>query len=318
MPLEGVLLLKREWITREMVAMYVDYRGYKGKRIQIHKNQRQGFLLERQVRNIWYSLYQEAQNWREREAKRKRMIRVECVKCGRRDTIVRKVSEWERRKILCPEYRVERKKEQQNWEEVVYPIKKKVQQDSTWTEAPKGAVRERDEQREVKRTFKILREVWLNIRVEKMDIYGGIIVKALLDNGITGMFMDQKITVKHGFRLQKLERLIVVRNVDGTNNSAGAIIYQVEVNVYYKSHIKRIKIDVYNLGKTDIILGILQLQVHNLEINQETREIKMTRCLPLCGRNMKLKKEKRKRKGKRLVILEEKKMVKQAVDNKED
>ena len=318
MPLEGVLLLKREWITREMVAMYVDYRGYKGKRIQIHKNQRQGFLLERQVRNIWYSLYQEAQNWREREAKRKRMIRVECVKCGRRDTIVRKVSEWERRKILRPEYRVERKKEQQNWEEVVYPIKKKVQQDSTWTEAPKGAVRERDEQREVKRTFKILREVWLNIRVEKMDIYGGIIVKALLDNGITGMFMDQKITVKHRFRLQKLEKLIVVRNVDGTNNSAGAIIYQVEVNVYYKSHIKRIKIDVYNLGKTDIILGILQLQVHNLEINQETREIKMTRCLPLCGRNMKLKKEKRKRKGKRLVILEEKKMVKQAVDNKED
>ena len=318
MPLEGVLLLKREWITREMVAMYVDYRGYKGKRIQIHKNQRQGFLLERQVRNIWYSLYQEAQNWREREAKRKRMIRVECVKCGRRDTIVRKVSEWERRKILCPEYRVERKKEQQNWEEVVYPIKKKVQQDSTWTEAPKGAVRERDEQREVKRTFKILREVWLNIRVEKMDIYGGIIVKALLDNGITGMFMDQKITVKHGFRLQKLEKLIVVRNVDGTNNSAGAIIYQVEVNVYYKSHIKRIKIDVYNLGKTDIILEILQLQVHNLEINQETREIKMTRCLPLCGRNIKLKKEKRKRKGKRLVILEEKKMVKQAVDNKED
>ena len=318
MPLEGVLLLKREWITREMVAMYVDYRGYKGKRIQIHKNQRQGFLLERQVRNIWYSLYQEAQNWREREAKRKRMIRVECVKCGRRDTIVRKVSEWERRKILRPEYRVERKKEQQNWEEVVYPIKKKVQQDSTWTEAPKGAVRERDEQREVKRTFKILREVWLNIRVEKMDIYGGIIVKALLDNGITGMFMDQKITVKHRFRLQKLERLIVVRNVDGTNNSTGAIIYQVEVNVYYKSHIKRIKIDVYNLGKTDIILGILQLQVHNLEINQETREIKMTRCLPLCGRNMKLKKEKRKRKGKRLVILEEKKMVKQAVDNKED
>ena len=318
MPLEGVLLLKREWITREMVAMYVDYRGYKGKRIQIHKNQRQGFLLERQVRNIWYSLYQEAQNWREREAKRKRMIRVECVKCGRRDTIVRKVSEWERRKILCPEYRVERKKEQQNWEEVVYPIKKKVQQDSTWTEAPKGAVRERDEQREVKRTFKILREVWLNIRVEKMDIYGGIIVKALLDNGITGMFIDQKITVKHGFRLQKLEKLIVVRNVDGTNNSAGAIIYQVEVNVYYKSHIKRIKIDVYNLGKTDIILEILQLQVHNLEINQETREIKMTRCLPLCGRNMKLKKEKRKRKGKRLVILEEKKMVKQAVDNKED
>jgi len=34
------------------------------------------------------------------------------------------------------------------------------------------------------------------------------------------------------------------------------IIYQVKVNVYYKNHVKRIRIDVYNLGKTDVILGI--------------------------------------------------------------
>jgi len=68
----------------------------------------------------------------------------------------------------------------------------------------------------------------------------------------------QVITVaRHGFGLQKLEKPIVVRNVDGTNNSTRAITYQVEVNVYYKSHIERIRIDVYDLGKTDIILGIL-------------------------------------------------------------
>jgi len=68
----------------------------------------------------------------------------------------------------------------------------------------------------------------------------------------------QVITVaRHGFGLQKLEKPIVVRNVDGTNNSTRAITYQVEVNVYYKSHIERIRIDVCDLGKTDIILGIL-------------------------------------------------------------
>ena len=39
------------------------------------------------------------------------MTRVECVKCGRRDTIVRKVLEWKRRKILCPECRIGRKRE---------------------------------------------------------------------------------------------------------------------------------------------------------------------------------------------------------------
>ena len=67
----------------------------------------------------------------------------------------------------------------------------------------------------------------------------------------------QVITVaRHGFGLQKLEKPIVVRNVDGTNNSTRAITYQVEVNVYYKSHIERIRIDVCDLGKTDIILGI--------------------------------------------------------------
>jgi len=38
-------------------------------------------------------------------------MRVECVKYRRRDTIVRKVSEWEKRKILYPEYRVGRKRE---------------------------------------------------------------------------------------------------------------------------------------------------------------------------------------------------------------
>ena len=81
-----------------------------------------------------------------------------------------------------------------------------------------------------------------------MDTYEGMLVKALLDSGTTGMFIDQKIAARHGFRLQKLERLIVVRNVDGTNNSAGAITHQVEVNVYYKGYIKRMRMDVCDLG----------------------------------------------------------------------
>jgi len=54
-----------------------------------------------------------------------------------------------------------------------------------------------------------------------------------------------------------LERLIMVRNIDETNNSAGAITHQVEVNVYYKGYIERMRMDVYDLGKTDIILGML-------------------------------------------------------------
>ena len=118
------------------------------------------------------------------------MTRVECVKCRRRDTIVRKVSEQERKKILYPECRVGRKRVQWNQEEAVCPTKGKVQQGNTWIEAPKDTVKEGSKQREVRRTFKMLREVWLNIGVEKMDMHKDITVKVLLDNGTTEMFMD--------------------------------------------------------------------------------------------------------------------------------
>jgi len=113
----------------------------------------------------------------------------------------------------------------------------------------------------------MLREVWLNIRMEKIDMYEGIIVKALLDNGATGMFMDKRTAAKHGFKLQKLERPIAIRNVDRTNNSRGTIIHQVECNVYYKGHIEGMRIDVCNLGKTEVILGMPWLAAHNPEIN---------------------------------------------------
>ena len=89
-----------------------------------------------------------------------------------------------------------------------------------------------------------------------MDTYEGVIVKALLDSGVTGIFMDRKMAAKHGFRLQKLERPVAVRNVDGMDNSGRAITHQVEVNMYYKSHVERIRMNVCELGKTDVILGM--------------------------------------------------------------
>jgi len=131
------------------------------------------------------------------------------------------------------------------------------------------------------------------------------------------MFMDRKAAARHGFKLQKLNRLVAVRNVDGTDNSAGAITHWVKVNVYYKDHVERMKMEVCNLGRKEVILGMPWLQAYNPEINWEMGEFKMTRCPPLCGGN-KGKKEKRTRKGKRVVTLEEEKIVRWAVDNKED
>jgi len=47
----------------------------------------------------------------------------------------------------------------------------------------------------------MLREVWLNIGVEKIDTHEGIIIKALLDSNAMRMFMDRGTAEKHGFKL---------------------------------------------------------------------------------------------------------------------
>jgi len=122
------------------------------------------------------------------------------------------------------------------------------------------------------------------VGVEKLDMHKSITIKVLLDSGATGMFMNKRMAARHGFKLQKLERPIMVRNVNGTNNSKGVITHQVEVNIYYKGHVERMRMDVCNLGKMEIILGMPWLAAHNPEIIWETREVKMTRCLPLCAK----------------------------------
>ena len=241
------------------------------------------------------------------------------MKCGRKDTIVeKKISEEKRRNIQCSECRTEKKQPWWNWRMAVHPEQEKMQQSSIQAKAPKGTAKEKGEQREVRRTFKMLREVQLNIGIEKVNMYEGITVKVLLDSGATGMLIDRKIVAKHGFRLQKLERPVTVRDVNGMNNSTGAITYQVEVNVYYKSHVERMRMDIYNLGKTEVILGIPWLQAHNPEINCKTREVKIIRCPLLCRRSNKKEENKKTKREKRVAILEEERIVRQAVDDKED
>ena len=75
--------------------------------------------------------------------------------------------------------------------------------------------------------------------------------------------------------------------------------------------------DVCDLGKTEIILGMPWLAAHNPEINWEIGEVKMTRCPPLCGR-VKVKEEDKKKRGKRIVTLEEEKIVRWVINDKED
>ena len=86
-----------------------------------------------------------------------------------------------------------------------------------------------------------------------------------------------------------------------------------ECNVFYKGHMERMQMDVCDLGKTEVILGMPWLAAHNPEINWETGEVKMTRCPPLCGG-----KSQKREKVKMMATEEEEKIVRWAIDDKED
>jgi len=122
--------------------------------------------------------------------------------------------------------------------------------------------------------------------VEKIDIHEGISVKVLLDSRAMGLFMSKKCTERGGFKLIKLEKLILVRNIDDTGNSRGVILHKVEVNIYFKGYVERARMDMCNLGKTEVILGMSWLQAHNSEIDWEKGEVKIIRCPPICGQYM--------------------------------
>ena len=131
MPLEDTLFLDRGWVTEEIVVTYVDCGRCDSRGIQTYENQRQGFFLERQVRNMWCDFCQKAWNWREREAKRRKITKVQYVECRRKDTIEKRVLKQKKSEILCLEYKTKKKKLQWNQRVVVYPIEGKAQQSST-------------------------------------------------------------------------------------------------------------------------------------------------------------------------------------------
>ena len=105
---------------------------------------------------------------------------------------------------------------------------------------------------------------------------------ALIDSGVTGLFMDWRYVEHYKLATQKLYHLIVVYNVDGSPNEAGCITKTVEVILRLNEHAKRVNFAVTNLGKHNLILGFMWLQEHNPEINWQTQKITMSQCPDRC------------------------------------
>ena len=95
----------------------------------------------------------------------------------------------------------------------------------------------------------------------------GVTVEALLDSEAIGLVMSSEFAKKQGFKLKRLERLMNVRNVNGSLNKERLIEHTVEVNIYYQRYRERTEINVIGRQKWTVILGMLWLACYNPEID---------------------------------------------------
>jgi len=164
--------------------------------------------------------------------------------------------------------------------------------------------------RDMQCTLQLLREVWMKVGLEKLENHEGVAVRALLDSRATGLFMDTTFAQEKGFKIEKLKKPLLVRNVDGTINAGGAITHQVEYNMFFKEHVERARMNICNLGKTEVILEMLWLAAHNPEIDWKKGEVEMMCCPPIYGKK---KQEEKRKEVKKVERDEDEKTLKKLV-----
>ena len=90
----------------------------------------------------------------------------------------------------------------------------------------------------------MLREVTVKIGLKRINIQKGVTIEVLLDNRAIGLVISSEFARKQEFKLKKIERLIYIRDMDGTFNKERPIEYIVEVNIYYQGYKERTEIDI--------------------------------------------------------------------------
>jgi len=213
LPPRGARMSIEGWTTWREVVTFVECRGYNYKGTKTQENRGQGFLSKRQLLHMWCENCKEVKEWREREAQSGRVERVVCSACNVRDTVKERVERNKKGEIFCPPYRTGKKTPWWNWGGEVEQTVPRAQKGRAGITDPRKvaetinqkAVQKKGEVREVRQTFKPLREVWMSVGIEKIDTHKERTVKALLDSRATRMFMSKILAQKEGYRLIKLD-----------------------------------------------------------------------------------------------------------------
>ena len=101
------------------------------------------------------------------------------------------------------------------------------------------------------------------------------------------MIIGQEFAIRHKLTLRKLKEHLPVRNVDGSNNKAGAVksttVQRVRITTPTgQFHEEQSEFYITTIGDHDIILGTDWLQAHNPEVDWKASKLKFTRCPSTC------------------------------------
>jgi hypothetical protein len=119
----------------------------------------------------------------------------------------------------------------------------------------------------------------VEVEIESTDTAVRQCTQALIDCDATSCFIDIEWAKLNNVPTRPLTKPIPVYNVDGTANDAGMITDIADVILRYQNHSERTQLAVTRLGKQSLILGYNWLCNHNPEINWQTKDVKMSRCL---------------------------------------
>src|SRR5258706_2516647 len=122
----------------------------------------------------------------------------------------------------------------------------------------------------------------MSIELQTTPSLCSISSSALLDSGVTGMFVNQAFAQKHKLETHPLPNPVPVHNVDGTPNENGSIMEEVEVILWYGQHTEKVHLAVTNLRWQTVIIRHLWLTHHNPEVDWAHQSVTMSQCPPEC------------------------------------
>jgi predicted aspartyl protease len=123
----------------------------------------------------------------------------------------------------------------------------------------------------------------VDMEIESTDTVVKQCTQALIDCGATGCFIDIEWAKLNNVPICPLSKPIPVNNVDETANDASMITDISDVILHYENHSECTQLAVTCLGKQSLILGYNWLRNHNLEINWQTKDVKMSHCPLQCS-----------------------------------